>query len=327
MRTDIRGKLMTTTVGSFPLTYTTENIHRAVEDQLRAGIDFICVPQLRDMISMFLEPLAKLNCGIEIKGDEYILSSELKKPGELIAHEELLRTLNFLKSSNYASRIRGLKAQITGPLTLAHVVKISGDIYAIRYPDLVLTLSEIIAEIAENYAKYGISMLFIDEPVLPYAVAMGMDEEFLIRALNTCISSVKDKCLTGIHVCGNISGIGKLLLKTEADILDHEFKDMPLNIREYKKTELIKYDKIIGLGCVKTKPENCYVESISEIKDVIYKAIERLGYENILLTPDCGFRGLLDYFKDEDKAEKVAFLKMENMVKAANEVRGEALTG
>lgn len=58
------GELKTTVVGGFPLPHSSENMRRALSDQIEAGINLPCYGQLLDMNMMFLEPLAKEGCGI-----------------------------------------------------------------------------------------------------------------------------------------------------------------------------------------------------------------------------------------------------------------------
>ena len=126
----LRGKLATSVTGSFPLSYTEENMCLALEDQLKAGIDYPSPPQLHDMNLMFLKPLAEQGCGIEIRGDEAWLSSNLTPPKAPVAVEDLDWALRFLKEHDLEKTINGVKAPVTGPVTLASVTQVVKGTYA-----------------------------------------------------------------------------------------------------------------------------------------------------------------------------------------------------
>jgi len=319
--------LKTSVVGGFPLSYTAENLRIAIEDQLRAGIDYLSPPQLQDMNLMFLKPLAEQGCGIEIRDNEAWLKSELIPPKSPVAIEDLEWTLRFLQYQNLHKKVDGVKVPITGPITLSSVTKILKETYAINYPDLILRFAEVVSEIVKQSCEHGIRIISIDEPCIPFALWLGISEDVIIEAVNKSISKAEN-CITALHVCGELKGISRVLLKTDAKILNHEFKAIPKNLDEYKKTDLEKYDKLIGLGCVQTKPYGegkIPIESPQEIEQFILKAGEKFGLERLLIFPDCGFGGLKELYPTEKEAQSIAYQKMANMVQAAKKVHREKL--
>jgi 5-methyltetrahydropteroyltriglutamate--homocysteine methyltransferase len=325
---ELRGKLATSVTGSFPLSYTEENLHLALEDQLKAGISYPSPPQLRDMNLMFLKPLAEQGCGIELRGDEAWLISNLTPPKAPVAVEDLDWTLRFLKEHDLEKTIDGVKVPITGPVTLASVTQVVKGTYAISYPDFILPFADVVSEIVRWQCEHGAAMVSIDEPSIPYALWLGISEDVIVEAIDRALSKAGN-CITALHVCGELHGTGRLFLRTRAQILHHEFKALPQNLEEYKKADLERNDKLVGLGCIQTKPskeEGVPIESIEEIKHFIIEAGNRLGLENLAILPDCGFATLKDYYPSEKEAQDIVFQKLTNMVQAVKTIRKEKLT-
>jgi 5-methyltetrahydropteroyltriglutamate--homocysteine methyltransferase len=326
------GQLKTSVIGSFPLKHSVENIRRVLADQIEAGINFPCYGQLQDMNLMFLEPLAREGCGIEVIKGEAWVTGELKPPQGAIAMEPVELAKQYLRE-NPCADVDGLKVPVTGPITLASVVKVSKDHAALEYPDFIAGFSEIVARIAEEYDKAGAGIITLDEPSLGYAGWLGIEPDTIIEALNRVIKVVK-KAIPSIHVCGDISGISGKLLQTNAKLLEHSFTGYPGNLRAYSKVALEKADKMIGLGCVTSLPEpqllldikegkaelSKAVETVEEVEKLILEGGKRFGLERLLIVPDCGFGGMRGYFKD-DTGQQIAIRKLKNMVTAARRVR------
>lgn len=330
------GELKTTVVGSFPLPHSTENMRRALSDQIGAGINFPCYGQLLDMNMMFLEPLAKEGCGVEIIGGNAWVTGDLKVPKKPIGLEFLRFAKDYLKE-NPSEKVDGVKIPITGPVTLSSVTKVSEEHNAVEYPDFILKFSDVVAEIAKGYDEHGADLITIDEPSLGYATWLGIEEDVIIKAIDKPIKALK-KSLPSIHVCGDLSRVAGILLKSKAPILDHEFKGSPKNLNFYTRAALEKSDKMIAFGCVNSKPDPQLllavrngkmkwmdiVESVEEIEKLILEGGRRFGLERLLIDPDCGFWGMRGYFKD-DTGQKIATQKLRNMVKAAERIKEEHL--
>jgi methionine synthase II (cobalamin-independent) len=315
--------LQTTVIGSFPLKHSEQNFHLALEDQINAGIDYPSVPQLKDFCLMFLEPLATQGCGIKILNDEAWLTSPLSLPKDSIVSDDIRETLSFLSRREALNRVRGIKLSVTGPITLSSVTKVTADKYAISYPELILQFSEVVKAIILEATASGVAMIFLDEPSLPYARWIGVPENVILDAVNQALRGAKN-VITGLHVCGDIRGLGQLLLNTEASILHHEFKSSPQNLKEYSRDDVEKYGKLIGLGCVRSKPSlngTIEVESTREIEDFILNAAQKFGFENLAIAPDCGFKSLASLFNDERKAQQLVFQKLKAMVQAVKNIK------
>ena len=100
----------TTVVGSFPYENTKENMEQAFWDQIQAGVDYPCYPQLISMMDQFLEPAIEAESGIVKKGKQYYLDGDFKVPSRPIALEYGHFVLDFLeKYPEVKSKIKGEK--------------------------------------------------------------------------------------------------------------------------------------------------------------------------------------------------------------------------
>jgi len=178
--------------------------------------------------------------------------------------------------------------------------------------------------LVRRYVEYlhnelGFKFIVVDEPILSVIVGsnkilFGYTVEDIINVFDTVLSGIG---FAGVHVCGLIPPILKdVLLNTRyVKILDHEFKDIPRNIEVYSFNELERYDKFISFGCVSSK--NPSIEFENDISKLITSGIERFGNRLIMVKPDCGFRGLLGYFKNPEDAYRVSIEKLKRIVNVA----------
>ncbi|MEJ2250135.1 MAG: hypothetical protein P8Y70_18210 [Candidatus Lokiarchaeota archaeon] len=338
------GNLNTTVVGSFPLDYNNENMERVFRDQVNIGIDFPCYPQLIDMVSQFLDPLSEILDEMEkIKG-KFILMDDFEIPINPIAQEYGKYIQNFLSNNPTIKKgILGTKACLTGPITLATEMLLGENLSdgirprlfkeprAIMKVWVVEKIATIMSKIGKAYSKMGFDIVSMDEPILSLLIGrrpLFHDEEFYIKMINKALKGIEG--YTSVHVCGSLSpNLRDLLLKTNTDILDHEFQTNKQNFNIFKREHLEETNKILAMGTLDTKVRSRnskdprdYVEPIKEIEKLIRKGIELYGPKNLLIKPDCGFRALKGTF-GEELAYKISILKLKNMVLAKNNVQKE----
>jgi 5-methyltetrahydropteroyltriglutamate--homocysteine methyltransferase len=319
--------MYTSHVGSFPLPHSDENVVRVFHDLIAIGVDYPPYPQLRDFISIFLNPLSEIGLISEFNGvfslskpisDDY--SFPLLKPRILEA--ELVAEIIRVEKSSFKA-VRGC---VTGPFTLASQIQLTPekkDIFSSTLSKKNFVLQYMV-NLVRRYVEYlhneiGFKFIVVDEPILSVIVGsnrilFGYTAEDIINAFNTILSGVD---FAGVHVCGLIPPMLKnILLNTGCiKILDHEFKDTPRNIEVYRFDELERYDKFISFGCVSSKNPN--VESEDDIAKLINVGVERFGDRLIMVKPDCGFRGLIGYFKNPEDAYKVSIEKLKQIVNVA----------
>jgi methionine synthase II (cobalamin-independent) len=319
----------TVDVGSLPVeddfSGDRRNTDRAILDKLSVGLDYPCYPQLPGSTSnpmnmglQFLIPLSKVEPKIQIRGQEVeLLSDDIKPPSEPIGVERAEYFLTYLRQHGLTSKVKGTKACITGPFTVASYLNRRNLMTCgASKPSVVKALAQVLSRSCRRLSELGFDLINIDEPffsiMLGRKVLFNYDEEFVIDMLNTIISEAS--VLTAIHVCGTVTPLVKeVLLKSKVDIVDHEFAGSPANLRAYTKDDFERSGKFLAYGCVSSvKPQ---VESVEEISASIRSALNAFG-RRIIVKPDCGFGGMLGI----PGAYEIALRKLENMVKAARVV-------
>jgi methionine synthase II (cobalamin-independent) len=318
--------LATVDVGSLPVeddfNRDRRNTDRAILDKLSAGLDYPCYPQLSgspsnpmNMGLQFLIPLSKAEPNIQVRGEEAeLLSDEIKLPSEPIGVERAEYFLTYLREHGLTSRVKGVKACITGPFTLASYLNRRNLMTCgTSKPNVVKALAQVLSQSCRRLSQLGFDLINIDEPffsiMLGRKVLFNYDERFIIETLDTILAEASS--LSAIHACGTVTPLVKeVLLKSKADIVDHEFAGSPANIRAYTKDDFERSGKFLAYGCVSTV--KLQVETVEEISTSIRSALNAFG-RRIIVKPDCGFAGMFGI----PGAYEVALKKLENMVKAA----------
>lgn len=313
-------ELTTTTIGSFPLPMGVDGFRRSLQVQVEAGVDYPAVPQLEDFCVMFLREIAEKGKGIERRGEQFILSGPIEPPKEPSIVRDVSFALTVLKDMNVA---KGLKVQVTGPFTLSSLVKFL-DKTVMSYPDLVENFADAIAEMLISTLSFEeVEVAFVDEPALRYALWYGYDDNFVAGILNRIFKRLHRDVERGLHVCGDARGLSVVTLKLDVDILHHEYAGFSKNFEAYSLAELISTGKMLGIGAVTTRPVDSIlkIESVEEVEKLLKKALATYG-PRIIVAPDCGFRGLLEFWRF-DEAIDVAFRKLKVMVEASKKIRDE----
>lgn len=338
----VKEGLFTTVVGSFPLENTRENMIKAFEDQINIGIDYPCYPQLVSMINQFLSPLSKLIGELKEKENKFYLSNDFEILDKNVALEYGEFIINFLNEHpNLKGLIKGTKACLTGPFTLASEILLEGEVAkgisprifneprAIMVDWIIDKLAAIMKQIGKAYSDMGINIISMDEPILGLLVGRKVlfhTEDFIVDTLNKALSGIKD--LASVHVCGRISPkLRDLLLQTDVKIMDHEFRTNEGNFKIFEKRHFENTDKYLAIGTVQTKVAPMkdweiedYVENIEFLKKYIQKAIDLYGKENLVIKPDCGFGPLRETFGEKDGYE-IVIKKLTNMILALKEIK------
>ena len=315
----------TSYVGSFPLDFSKENVERILHDVIKLGIDYPCYPQLRSFIDMFLDPLVEAKVLKRVENayviDYPFYTLNLDNIAEQLEIPEFTWSIDFLASTGLSSKVKGFRACVTGPYTLASQVYIKPP-YTLSNSGLssravVDKLTSFVSIVAEKFSKKA-SIVSIDEPILSVVVEdkgvqQGLSEEGIRSSLERVFKSIRS--MPSIHVCGYLSSrLVKLLTSTSVKILDHEFKDWPRNLDLFSKDLLLSSGKLLALGSISTKSSK--VETVEEVKSFILKAREKFGEALFIAKPDCGFRGLRGAFKTAEEAYAASLDKLKVLVEA-----------
>jgi len=327
-------RISTSHVGSFPLDYSEENEVRIFNDMINLGIDYPPVPQLRNFIKIFLDPLVEQGFLRREKG-LYIVVREAKGEGEAEALEipEYKIISNLIPKVK--NKVKGVKACITGPFTLASYIfpreVATADMMnsILRDKNYILSfLVPYIAKVADSLAKLGYDYINIDEPVLSVIVGarrilFNYTSEEIANALDTIFEKIKHIKIRGIHVCARLPKLLKpILLSTKyINLLDHEHFDTRENLKFYTYEDLESNDKHIAVGVLSSKKPK--VEDIKEVKEMIITSWNLYRDRLLIVKPDCGFKGLKGSLGDETKEYDLSLMKLKVLIEAVKQVSSE----
>ena len=323
--------LATEDVGSLPADDDFEkdqkNVNQAIMDKVTVGLDYPTYPQLvgtttnpMNMGLQFLRPLSTNNPSLHIRGEEIsLLGEDIVEPDHAIGIERAEYFLSFLHQNNLGTRLKGVRACITGPFTLASYIGTKNLMTCgASKPNIVETLGKILGKSCRRLSDLGFNIISIDEPFLSVILGANRllysyDQNFVLKVLNALIKEISS--VSSIHVCGRITPLVKSsLLASDVDIIDHEFSQSPKNHEVYTKQDLEQAEKMLAYGCVSSV--DLRIETVEEITAILKKAQKLFGQRTIV-KPDCGFGGL----RGIPEAYEITFKKLRNMTQAAQELR------
>jgi len=323
--------LATEDVGSLPADDDFEkdrkNVNRAISDKLTVGLDFPTYPQLigtttspMNMGLQFLRPLSMNNPSLQIRGEEIsLLADDIVEPDHAIGIERAEYFLSFLQQNNLITQLKGARACVTGPFTLASYIGTKSLMTCgASKPRIVEALGRILGKSCRRLSDLGFNIISIDEPFLSVILGANRllysyDQEFVVKVLNALIKEISS--FSSIHVCGRITPLVKsTLLTSDVNIIDHEFSQSPKNHEVYTRQDLEKAEKVLAYGCISSV--DIRIETVQEITGALKNAQKLFGPRTIV-KPDCGFGGL----RGIPEAYEITFKKLRNMVQAAQELR------
>ena len=258
-----------------------EAIKSSVIAQLDAGIDIISDAQVRgDMVSIFTKYIP----GMKIEDGNTVIVSKIKSPIQEISVNDLQYAKKVMKDY-FGGNIpegKGVKGIITGPNTIVHSSRIQ--FFYKNKEDAIIDLAHSLKHEVDAIAK-KVDPIYIqiDEPFL----STGMvDMKVAGEAIDILHENLEVPL--AMHVCGLLNDAFKDIAKFNVDILDFEFAGNNVNLDVLEKNADLISNKKIGFGCVDSSVNE--VDEIEDIDNLVSKAIDIVGKENLLLDPDCGLR-------------------------------------
>ena len=258
-----------------------ESIKDSVIAQLDAGVDIISDGQVRgDMVSIFTRYIP----GMKIEDGNTVIVSKIRTPTQEISIKDL-KYAKKIMSEYYDGNIpegHGVKGIITGPNTIVHSSRIAG--FYKNKEDAIIDLAHSLKlEVDAIASKVEPVYIQIDEPFL----STGMVD---MRVASEAIDILHEnlEIPLAMHVCGTLDGVFKDLAKFNVDILDMEFAGNNVNIDVLEDNANLIHNKKIGFGCVDSSVNT--VDNVDDVDDLVVRAINIVGKDNLLLDPDCGLR-------------------------------------
>lgn len=258
-----------------------DSIKDSVIAQLDAGVDIISDGQVRgDMVSIFTEYIP----GMKIEDGNTVIVSKIRNPTQEISVDDLKYAKKVMKDY-YGGNIpegKGVKGIITGPNTIVHSSRIAS--FYKNKEDAIIDLAHSLKYEVDAIAK-KVKPVYIqvDEPFL----STGMVE---MKTAREAIGILKDglEIPLAMHVCGILKDAFADIARFNVDILDFEFAGNNVNMGVLEKNYSLIANKKLGFGCVDSSVN--VVDDKSDVDELVKKAIEIVGKDNLILDPDCGLR-------------------------------------
>ena len=292
--------MKSTVVGSFPVEVSSpsnfkdkllnafgsyDQFKQAIEScvlaQLDAGVDIISDGQVRDdMVSIFTNYIP----GMKIEDGNTMIVSKIRRPTQEISVKDLQYAKKVM-SNYYNGKIPegcGVKGIITGPNTIVHSSRILS-FYKSKEDAIIDLAHSLKYEVDAIAKKVKPVYIQIDEPFL----STGMVDMKTAREAIGILHDGLDVPL-GMHVCGILSDTFSEISKFNVEILDFEFAGNNVNLGVLEKNASLISDKKIGFGCVDSSVNE--VDDKNDVDNLVKKAVEIVGKDNLLLDPDCGLR-------------------------------------
>uniref|UniRef100_A0A7J3QDR1 Methionine synthase n=1 Tax=Ignisphaera aggregans TaxID=334771 RepID=A0A7J3QDR1_9CREN len=317
--------MWTSHIGSFPLSYSINNIKRVLLDMIDIGLDVPPYPQLRSFIDIYLKPLEIFGLAVNKKGiyfssQEKLLYSEI----QAIDIPDAKTAMEIVRENNL--KFKGFRAPITGVFTLSSRVYLADDISKGLQSTAIANIEIVdgffkkyIYRVIDFVKDIGYNIIFFDEPSLTLIVGrkilFGWSEEKIIDILSSLAKRAYNSEV-GIHICGSLNKkLFEIVIQVDGiKYYSFEFYSNPRNINVIDKSLLEKYDKIISPGIVSaSKP---IVESSNEASNILRKVYEAVNGRIDLVSGDCGFGGLKGVLGNEEDEYRIALGKLKVVVEA-----------
>ena len=292
--------MKSTVVGSFPVSESAPSNFKdkllssfglydpfkdAIKDsviaQLDAGVDIVSDGQVRgDMVSIFTKYIP----GMRIEDGNTFIVGKIVRPTQEISVKDLQYAKKVMEDY-FGGKIpegKGVKGIITGPNTIVHSSRIQ--FFYKNKEDAIIDLAHSLKYEVDAIAK-KVQPVYIqvDEPFL----STGMVD---MKTAREAIGIIKDglEVPLAMHVCGLLNDAFKDLATFNIDILDMEFAGNNVNLGVLEENAYLLKDKKVGFGCVDSSVNE--VDDVVDVEELVTKAIEIVGKDNLLLDPDCGLR-------------------------------------
>ncbi len=253
--------------------------------KLSSGLDVVNYPQHYDMHRQFLEPI------LEYPEEPFLIQKKYAVIPELgVAEEEVEKCPEKLT----------LKVCVTGPVELHLRTEFDFHIYEEVLQNLARSVNRFLRNSMLSTKYIETAVVAIDEPSLGFVDLLNIDEEGLIKALETSVRGVKARVQVHLHTLK----AANIPLKADGiEVITGEFAATPQNLQLISRKTLEEHDKFIRAGVSRTDVDSIIAEHVErgvEARHVqLVEGIEviRKRYEKIkevfsdrvaFAGPDCG---------------------------------------
>ena len=232
------------------------------------------------MVSIFTKYIP----GMKIEDGNTFIVGKIRNPTQEISINDLQYAKKVM-TDYYGGKIpegKGVKGIITGPNTIVHSSRIQS-FYKSKEDAIIDLAHSLKVEVDAIAKKVEPVYIQVDEPFL----STGMVDMKVAREAIGIIKDGLDVPLA-MHVCGLLNDAFKDLATFDIDILDMEFAGNNVNLGVLEENAYLLKDKMVGFGCVDSSVNE--VDDVSDVDELVSKAIDIVGKDKLLLDPDCGLR-------------------------------------
>jgi 5-methyltetrahydropteroyltriglutamate--homocysteine methyltransferase len=328
----------TTTIGSFPQTaevraqraahksgkvdtaayekFLHEEMERAIRAQEEIGLDVLVHGEFErnDMVEYFGEQLA----GFAFTQNGWVQSygSRCVKPpviyGDVWRPQPM--TVRWSQAAQALTQ-RPVKGMLTGPVTILQWSFVRNDQpRSATCQQIALAIRDEVRDLETA----GICIIQIDEPALREGLPLRKADwqEYLrwsVDAFRLAASGVQDATQIHTHMCyAEFNDIIDAIIRMDADVISMECSRSRMELlHAFERTQ---YPNAIGPGVYDIHSPR--VPSVTEMENLLQKALRVLKPEQIWVNPDCGLK---------TRGWSEVRLALHNMVAAARQVRCKSL--
>jgi 5-methyltetrahydropteroyltriglutamate--homocysteine methyltransferase len=245
----------------------TAGVKKAVQDQLRAGVDIVTDGQVRQVTDL----LASNVPGMRMD-DHPRIENTVGTPRNTTAE------LDFITAARECGDATRVKAVLPGPFSFADSCALDAKApYRSKHDvnllfDIASVLRYEIDALRENHA----SLIQITEPI-----EIVRDLDVFLDLLSVLFKRVKTPVC---HFEGNVSKAFPKLLEAKIAVISFDVVDFTQNNATVKFKELVEvHEKVACVGCVNSS--KAQVESIEALQKRVGPFIDAFGQERIWISP------------------------------------------
>jgi 5-methyltetrahydropteroyltriglutamate--homocysteine methyltransferase len=245
----------------------TAGVKKAVQDQLRAGVDIVTDGQVRQVADL----LASNVPGMRMD-DHPRIENTVGTPRNTTAE------LDFITAARECGDAARVKAVLPGPFSFADSCVLDAKApYRSKHDvnllfDIASVLRYEIDALRENHA----SLIQITEPI-----EIVRDLDVFLDLLSVLFKRVKTPVC---HFEGNVSKAFPKLLEAKIAVISFDVVDFTQNNATVKFKELVEvHEKVACVGCVNSS--KAQVESIEALQKRVGPFIDAFGQERIWISP------------------------------------------
>jgi len=245
----------------------TSAVKKAVQDQLRAGVDIVTDGQARQVTHL----LASNVPGI-------LMADHLRIQNTVGTPHNTTSELDFLTAARECGDVTRVKAVLPGPFSFAEscVLDPKAPYRSKNDANLLFDIASVLRYEIDALRENHASLIQITEPI-----EIVRDLDLFLDLLSVIFKKVKKPIC---HFEGNVSKAFPKLLEAKIAVISFDVVDFAQNNATLKFKELFEvHEKIACIGCIDSSKEQS--ESIEALEKRVGPFINAFGLERVWISP------------------------------------------